>query len=40
MTAQAEYDQAVAAGRAKGRAAWRLIGDNEGQGFAKKENAD
>lgn len=26
--------------RAKGRTAWHLIRNNEGHGFAKKENAD
>ena len=33
-------DQIVAAVRAKGRSAWHLVGQNEGHGFAKKENAD
>ena len=37
---KSEADQAVAAVRAKGRAAWHLVGMNEGHGFAKKENAD
>jgi len=37
---QSEADQMVAAVRAKGRTAWHLIGQNEGHGFAKKENAD
>ena len=37
---KSEADQAVAAVRAKGRTAWHLIGNNEGHGFAKKENAD
>ncbi len=35
-----EADQMVAAVRANGREAWHLIGENEGHGFAKKENAD
>lgn len=35
-----EADQMVAAVRANGREAWHLIGQNEGHGFAKKENAD
>ena len=30
----------VAAVRAAGRPAWHLIGQNEGHGFAKKENQD
>ena len=30
----------VAAVRANGRAAWHLLGQNEGHGFAKKENLD
>jgi dipeptidyl aminopeptidase/acylaminoacyl peptidase len=37
---QSEADQAVAAVRAKGRSAWHLVGQNEGHGFGKKENAD
>ena len=37
---QSEADQIVAAVRAKGRSAWHLVGQNEGHGFAKKENAD
>lgn len=35
-----EADQIVKAVRAKGRQAWHLLGQNEGHGFAKKENAD
>lgn len=35
-----EADQMVAAVRAAGRPAWHLIGQNEGHGFAKKENQD
>lgn len=35
-----EADQIVKAVRAKGRTAWHLLGQNEGHGFAKKENAD
>lgn len=35
-----EADQIVKAVRAKGRPAWHLLGQNEGHGFAKKENAD
>ena len=35
-----EADQMVAAVRANGQPAWHLIGENEGHGFAKKENAD
>jgi dipeptidyl aminopeptidase/acylaminoacyl peptidase len=35
-----EADQMVAAVRANGKTAWHLIGENEGHGFAKKENAD
>ena len=30
----------VAAVRAAGRPAWHLLGQNEGHGFAKKENQD
>jgi len=37
---QSEADQMVAAVRASGRPAWHLIGQNEGHGFAKKENQD
>ena len=37
---QSEADQMVAAVRANGQPAWHLIGQNEGHGFAKKENAD
>jgi dipeptidyl aminopeptidase/acylaminoacyl peptidase len=35
-----EADQIVKAVRAKGGMAWHLLGENEGHGFAKKENAD
>ena len=35
-----EADQIVKAVRAKGRPAWHLLAQNEGHGFAKKENAD
>ena len=35
-----EADQMVASVRANGRAAWHLLGQNEGHGFAKKENID
>jgi dipeptidyl aminopeptidase/acylaminoacyl peptidase len=35
-----EADQMVRAVRASGRPAWHLIGQNEGHGFAKKENQD
>jgi dipeptidyl aminopeptidase/acylaminoacyl peptidase len=35
-----EADQMVAAVRANGQQAWHLIGENEGHGFAKKENQD
>jgi dipeptidyl aminopeptidase/acylaminoacyl peptidase len=34
-----EADQMVAAVRANGRAAWHLLGQNEGHGFAKKEKS-
>ena len=37
---QSEADQMVAAVRAAGRPAWHLIGQNEGHGFARKENQD
>jgi dipeptidyl aminopeptidase/acylaminoacyl peptidase len=37
---QSEADQMVAAVRANGQPAWHLIGQNEGHGFAKKENVD
>ncbi len=37
---QSEADQMVAAVRNAGRPAWHLIGQNEGHGFAKKENQD
>jgi dipeptidyl aminopeptidase/acylaminoacyl peptidase len=35
-----EADQLVKALRAKGGKAWHLLGQNEGHGFAKKENID
>ena len=35
-----EANQMVAAVRAAGRPAWHLIGQNEGHGFARKENQD
>ena len=35
-----EADQIVKAIRARGGTAWHLLGQNEGHGFAKKENAD
>jgi dipeptidyl aminopeptidase/acylaminoacyl peptidase len=35
-----EADQMVRAVRANGRTAWHLLGQNEGHGFAKKENQD
>jgi len=35
-----EADQIIKAIRAKGGTAWHLLGQNEGHGFAKKENAD
>ena len=35
-----EADQIIAAVRAQGGQAWHLLGQNEGHGFAKKENAD
>ncbi|TCD01938.1 S9 family peptidase [Erythrobacteraceae bacterium CFH 75059] len=35
-----EADQIVEAVRAQGREAWHLVGQNEGHGFARKENAD
>jgi dienelactone hydrolase len=35
-----EADQIIAAVRAQGGEAWHLLGQNEGHGFAKKENAD
>jgi dipeptidyl aminopeptidase/acylaminoacyl peptidase len=37
---QSEADQMVAAVRGSGRPAWHLIGQNEGHGFARKENQD
>lgn len=35
-----EADQIIKAVRAKGGTAWHLLGQNEGHGFAKKENQD
>jgi dipeptidyl aminopeptidase/acylaminoacyl peptidase len=35
-----EADQMVQAVRANGQTAWHLVGQNEGHGFAKKENVD
>ena len=35
-----EADQIVKAIRAKGGTVWHLLGQNEGHGFAKKENQD
>ena len=35
-----EADQMVKAVRANGQTAWHLLGQNEGHGFAKKENQD
>ncbi len=35
-----EAEQMVSAVRANGRAAWHLVGQNEGHGFSKKENLD
>jgi dipeptidyl aminopeptidase/acylaminoacyl peptidase len=35
-----EAEQMVRAVRASGRTAWHLLGQNEGHGFAKKENQD
>jgi len=37
---KSEADQIVKAIRAQGRTAWYLVGENEGHGFAKKENLD
>ena len=37
---KSEADQMVAAVRANGQSAWHLVGENEGHGFAKKENVD
>ncbi|MEO7563956.1 MAG: prolyl oligopeptidase family serine peptidase [Sphingomicrobium sp.] len=37
---KAEADQIVAAIRGRGGTAWYMIGENEGHGFAKKENQD
>ena len=37
---KSEADQMVAAIRANGGEAWHLVGNNEGHGFAKKENVD
>ncbi len=35
-----EADQIISAIRANGGSAWHLLGQNEGHGFAKKENID
>ena len=35
-----EADQIVKAIRAKGGTVWHVLGQNEGHGFAKKENQD
>ena len=35
-----EADQVVKAVRANGNEVWHLVGENEGHGFAKKENQD
>ena len=35
-----EAEQMVRAVRANGHTAWHLIGQNEGHGFARKENLD
>ena len=37
---KAEADQIVKAIRGRGGTAWYLVGENEGHGFAKKENQD
>jgi dipeptidyl aminopeptidase/acylaminoacyl peptidase len=37
---KSEADQIVKAMRADGRTVWYLVGENEGHGFAKKENQD
>jgi dipeptidyl aminopeptidase/acylaminoacyl peptidase len=37
---KSEADQIVKAIRARGGTAWYLVGENEGHGFAKKENQD
>ena len=37
---KSEADQVVAAVRAKGTPVWYLLANNEGHGFAKKENQD
>jgi dipeptidyl aminopeptidase/acylaminoacyl peptidase len=37
---KAEADQIVQAIRARGGTAWYMVGENEGHGFAKKENQD
>lgn len=37
---KSEADQIVAAVRGRGGTAWYLVGENEGHGFAKKENQD
>jgi dipeptidyl aminopeptidase/acylaminoacyl peptidase len=36
----AEAEQIVAKVRAKGREVWTVYADNEGHGFARKENRD
>jgi dipeptidyl aminopeptidase/acylaminoacyl peptidase len=37
---KSEADQIVKALRAEGRTVWYMVGENEGHGFAKKENQD
>ena len=37
---KSEADQLVAASRAGGNTVWYMVGENEGHGFAKKENQD
>jgi dipeptidyl aminopeptidase/acylaminoacyl peptidase len=37
---KSEADQIVKAVRAGGSEVWYLVGENEGHGFAKKENVD
>jgi len=37
---KSEADQIVKALRADGRTVWYMVGENEGHGFAKKENQD
>ena len=37
---KSEADQIVKAIRERGGTAWYLVGENEGHGFAKKENQD